>query len=54
MYEDIFESIRNEAENATLEKEPFSCIVLMSVTFSVLRGSLSQTLLLKMPRRSLP
>ena len=32
MYKDIFESIRNEAENVTCAKELFNCIVLMSVT----------------------
>ena len=32
MYKDIFESIRNEAENVTFVKELFNCIALMSVT----------------------
>lgn len=32
MYKDIFESIRNEAENVTCVKELFNCIALMSVT----------------------
>ena len=32
MYKDIFESIRNEAENVTCVKELFNCIARMSVT----------------------
>ncbi len=32
MYKDIFESIRNEAENVTCVKELFTDIALMSVT----------------------
>lgn len=35
MYKDIFESIRNEAENVTCVKELFNCIALMSATFFV-------------------